>query len=39
MSEREVGKVAVGGLTERIVGQPVAEEGVGLGSGVVVPGS
>lgn len=29
----------MGGQAVRVVGKPVAEEGVGLGSGVVVPGS
>lgn len=39
VSEEGVGRAVVGGLAERVAGQPVAEEGVGLGSEVVVPGS
>lgn len=39
VSEEGVRRAVVGGVAERIAGQPAAEEGVGLGSGVVVPGS
>lgn len=36
VSEEQVRGVAVGGLAGRVAGQPAAEEGVGLGSEVVV---
>ena len=35
----EVGRVVVGGVAVWVAGQSVAEEGVGLGSEVVVLGS
>lgn len=38
VSEKGVGRAVVGGVAERIAGQPVAEEGIGLGLGVVVSG-
>lgn len=38
-SEKEVGRVVVGGGAVRVAGKPVAEEGVGVGSEVSVLGS
>lgn len=38
-SEKEVGRVVVGGVAVRLAGRPVAEEEAGLGSEVAVPGS
>lgn len=39
MSEKEVGRIVVGGQTETVAVCSVAEEGAGLESGVGVPDS
>lgn len=39
VSEKEVGRIVVGGQTERVAVHSVAEEGAGLESGVGVPDS